>query len=120
MPVVSGTTSSGNTSSGTCEVTVSFTNTETDPSLGMNVIAQDQKSGAEVNLGSVAAGQTKTGVIQLNTATITGGTVLFLLTWSNGSSGSDVHSATYGLPTAMVNPKPTYVCLAANCPKITP
>src|SRR6185437_1960491 len=42
---------------------VSFTNTETDKSLGMNVIAKDVQTGTSIDMGSIAAGQTKTAMI---------------------------------------------------------
>lgn len=77
------------------EVQVSFTNTETNTSLGMNVVAQDVTTGVKVNLGTIGAQQTKTGVINTTRSSLPSGGVVFNLSWSSGASGTDQRSVAY-------------------------
>lgn len=95
-------------SSGKVIIDARFTNTEpNNPSLAMNVVAKDNVSGNEVNLGKVNPGETKRGNIQTNRESSSGGTVTFKLTWSDGRSGIDSRTASYG--SVAPCPKPTSV-----------
>jgi hypothetical protein len=104
------------------EVIVTFKNTEDDrDSKAMNVIATDQQTGKEINLGSIRGGATKTGTIQTGEATISAGTILFTLTWTDGHSGSDTRTAKYTAPTNCELPTPTLpIETPTSSPSATP
>ena len=106
-------------------INVSFTNTEPDrSSLSMDVIATDQQTNKSVNLGSIRGGQSKTGVIQTEKATLNAGSVKFALKWTDGHSGVDSRTASYkavsncnpptATPTVTKTPTPT------KTPTLTP
>jgi hypothetical protein len=83
-------------SSGKVVIAVRFTNTESNnTSKSMNIVARDMQSANEVNLGTAISGETKNGTIQTNQTVVIKGTVVFTLTWANGSSGSDSRSVQY-------------------------
>ena len=92
------------------DITVSFTNTEPKrSSTAMDVTAKDGQTGESVDMGSIQGGETKTSVIHTGQATLSHGTVTFLLTWTDGHSGSDSRSANYEAVSdcAPVTPTPT-------------
>jgi hypothetical protein len=85
------------TGSGKVVIDASFTNTEANnPSLAMNIIAKDNQSGNQVDLGKVNPGETKRDNIQTNMDSVSGGTVTFILTWSDAHGGGDSRTAQYG------------------------
>lgn len=86
---------------------VSFTNTETNKSQAMKVVAKDNQTGASVDLGTVAAQQTVSGDIATGKTSLNNGTVTFSLTWANGQSGSDSRTASYNSVSCQPNPTPT-------------
>jgi hypothetical protein len=96
-------------------ITVKFNNTEPSSSgNSMAVTATDQQTGKKVNMGTIAANQSKTSTIDTGKATLNAGSVRFDLSWANGSSGTDTRSANYNAvsncnptPSATPTPKPT-------------
>lgn len=100
------------TSSGTTNgiiITVKFSNTESNLSKNsMNVIAKDRQTGKSVNMGAIAGGQTKTGVIETGRTTLSAGTVDFNLTWTDGHTGIDTKSSAYNAVIYCNQPTPPY------------
>ncbi len=110
-------------------IAVSFTNTESNTSLGMNVIATDSQTGTINNMGTVAAQQTKTAIMTTNQNSLNNGTVTFHLTWSSGASGTDQRTASYSsvscqaptpTPTTAPTPSPTVAPTATPTPTTMP
>lgn len=106
------------------DINVTFSNTEPNkPSTAMNVKVTDKQTNKSINLGSVAGGSTKTGVIHTERQTLNAGSVTFSLTWSNGGPGSDSRTASYKavsncapVPTPTTSPTP----LPSGVPTPTP
>lgn len=88
-------TASAECSTNGTTINVSFTNTETNNSKCMNVIARDLQSNQTYDLGQIDPGETKTGEINLSDNTISAGQVKFDISWCNGSSGTDSRLASY-------------------------
>lgn len=87
------------------EIKVKFSNTEPDEnSLAMDVIAKDQQTGKEVDMGTIRGGETKTAFIDTSEKTLQDGTVKFLLTWSDGHDGIDSRTAGYNAVQECVKP----------------
>lgn len=114
-------------SENTAIIKVSFTNKEKTKS--MNVEAKDEQSGKNTNLGAIEAGKTKSGEINTGKDSISDGTATFLLTWTDGNSGSDKRSAQYKAisctkpnptPTATPEPTPTATPVPTSTPMPTP
>jgi hypothetical protein len=82
----------------------------------MNVIAKDLQTGKSVNLGSIKGGQTKTGPIETGRTTLSGGTVDFALTWTDGHNGADSRSASYKAVSNCISPTPTPPQIEPVCP----
>ncbi len=110
-------------------IAVSFTNTESNSSLGMNVIATDSQTGTINNMGTVAAQQTKTAIMTTGQNSLNNGTVTFHLTWASGASGTDQRTASYSsvtcqaptpTPTTAPTPTPTVAPTATPTPTSTP
>lgn len=78
---------------GSASIQVSFTNKETLRDI--DVVAMDEESGEKTDLGTIKAGDTKTGVIQFDNDSRPKGTVTFDMTWTDGSSGKDSREAAY-------------------------
>lgn len=98
---------------------VRFINIETNTLLGMNVVAKDIETGKEANLGTIAAQQTKSGIIHAERKSLPNGGIIFYLTWSSGLSGSDQRTAGYtGITCAA--PTPTAVPTVYTPPTATP
>lgn len=74
-------------------INVSFTNTENSKS--MDVVAKDLQSGKTVDLGTVKPKETKKGIIETESIELAKGSILFTMTWTDGSSGTDTRSAEY-------------------------
>ncbi len=94
------------TDNGNAVIDVSFSNTETDKD--MNVKANDLQTGTFVDLGTIKAHNTKKAEIDTMKNSIKSGSVIFKLTWSDGSSGTDTRSATY--PAVNNCPAPPNFC----------
>ncbi len=94
-------------------IKASFTNNDSNVNKAMNVVAKDNWTGQEVNLGSVAVGETKSGLIKTGQTSITNSTVTFTLTWTDGSQshgGSDTKTVSYSAlncPQPVSTPTPT-------------
>jgi hypothetical protein len=93
-------------------IKVTFNNQEpNNPSKAMNVVATDKQSGKSITFTNILGGQSKSGEIQTDKTTVAAGTVDFILTWTDGHSGTDKRSSNYnavsncGSPTS--TPKPT-------------
>ncbi len=105
-------------------ISASFTNTETNQALGMNVIAKDVQTGLSVDMGSVPSGQTKQIQIPTAKTQLTASNVIFFLTWTSGKSGSDQRGAAYNAitcaaPTATPTPSPAPTSTPTPTPKPT-
>lgn len=112
------------TRSGTADIDVKFTNTESDQSNAMNVVAKDDQTGNSINLGTVESKQTKTGEITTNRTSLGNGMVTFSLTWAH-KSGSDSRTASYSgvncqPPTPTPTPRPTSTPTPTPRPTNTP
>jgi len=96
---------------GTVDLQVSFTNTEPVNLVWcMNVVATDLRTGESIDLGSVEAGETATGVIETNISPLGAGQVRFELTWCDGRKGIDSRTVSYDATTCQLpspTPKPT-------------
>ena len=88
-------------------ITVSFTNQESNPSLGMLVKVVDTQTGKSVDLGTINSGATKTGQIDTGRTSLNSGYVTFNLAWSNGYSGTDSRTAGYSQVVNCAPPTPT-------------
>lgn len=105
------------------DIHVSFSNTETDKNMAMNVVAKDNQTGQSIDLGKIDAQQTKSGDIATGKSTINSGNVTFYLTWANGQSGSDTRNEGYSavtcqMPTPTQQPSPTVT--PTSIPSATP
>lgn len=78
---------------GSAIIVITFANTESNQAI--NVTAEDLQTGQSVNLGTVAAQSVKAGNIVTGKSSLSSGSVVFNLTWSNGESGTDQVYATY-------------------------
>jgi hypothetical protein len=107
--------------SGKVVIDARFTNTEANnPSLAMNVIAKDNKSGNQVDLGKVNPGETKRDNIHTNADSVSGGTVMFILTWSDSHSSGDSLTAQYGAAGPCPQPTSTPLTPTTVQPTETP
>ena len=88
----------------------SFTNTESNQSQSMDVIATDLASGKSSPKVTAGAGQTVTGTIVPGDKNIGQGTVKFELTWTDGHSGIDSRKANYNATNCVEEPKQIQVC----------
>ena len=90
-------------------ITVSFTNTEPlKTSTAMNVTAKDQQTNKSVNMGSIKGGSSKSSTISTGKTSLQAGTVTFLLSWTDGHSGTDSRTATYhAVSSCIPTPTPT-------------
>ncbi len=104
----------------TAVITATFTNTETSSSMGMNVVVKDNQTGKSVNMGTVAAKQTKSASIDTGKSSLNSGQVTFNLTWSSGQSGSDSRTAPYPAVSKCVAPTNTPTPTPKNTPTPTP
>ncbi|HSW87645.1 MAG TPA: hypothetical protein VLG12_00610 [Candidatus Saccharimonadales bacterium] len=111
------------------DIHVSFSNTETDKSNAMNVVAKDSQTGQSTDLGTIGAQETKSGDIATGKSSIDSGTITYYLTWANGQSGSDTRSVGYGAITCQMptptqgpseTPVPTPTCEETPTPTVTP
>lgn len=99
------------------EITVTFTNTEPRrSSTDMDVIATDQQTGEEVDMGSIRGGETKSAVIKTGRETLDSGSVKFFLTWTDGHRGTDSRTARYKAVSKCVQPSPS----PTDAPSSTP
>ncbi len=78
---------------GSAVIKVTFANTEADKDI--NVTANDLQTGQFVNLGTVKAQEVKSANIVSGKSSLANGSVVFKLTWADGSSGIDQVAATY-------------------------
>lgn len=89
-------------------ISATFINTESrTPSLEMNVIVHDQQTGMSKNMGSIQGGDSKTVTIQTGKNTLSAGSVVFDLSWTDGHSGTDTRTANYNAVSKCVQPTPT-------------
>jgi hypothetical protein len=88
-------------------IKVTFTNQES--SRGMLVKAVDNQTGKSVDLGTIAAGKSKTDSIDTLRTSLNSGYVTFKLAWSSSSSGTDTDSrdASYSKVSQCTQPSPT-------------
>lgn len=91
------------------DIKVRFNNTEpvNKPSLYMDVVAKDQQTGQTVNMGTIKGGESKLETIRTGKDSLSAGKVTFLLTWSDGHSGTDSRTATYQSVSKCLAPTPT-------------
>jgi len=94
-------------SSDGARIGVSFTNTETNKTLAMRVVAKDVQTGTSVDLGDVDAQKTKTGTLITGKQKLGSNGVVFLLSWTNGMKGTDSRSAAYSAITCTQTAQPT-------------
>ncbi|HSW97873.1 MAG TPA: hypothetical protein VLF89_08665 [Candidatus Saccharimonadales bacterium] len=78
---------------GTAVIVATFSNTEADKD--MNVIVSDIQTGATVDMRTVKAQEQKSANIVTNKKSLAKGSVIFHLTWTDGSKGTDQFSASY-------------------------
>ncbi len=78
---------------GSAAIQVTFTNTETSKS--MDVVAKDMQTGKSITLGTVKPQKTATNSIITNQASLNDGTIMFTLSWTDGTSGTDTRTASY-------------------------
>jgi hypothetical protein len=98
-------------------IAATFINTEPrSTSTDMNVIVHDQQTGMSANMGSIQGGDTKTVTIKTGRATLSAGSVIFALSWTDGHSGTDTRTASYNAVKYCVQPTPT----PTNKPSPTP
>jgi len=93
------------TSDSSAVIQVTFTNTER--SKAMDVVAKDLQTGKKVDLGTIKADETKKATIVTGEKALLGGSVLFSLSWSDGSSGTDTRTAIYQAVNNCAGPSPT-------------
>lgn len=99
---------------------VSFENTEPNQDkYSMDVKATDLQTGKSVDLGTVKAGETKTGQIITGETQLDDGQVRFDLTWSDGRSGTDRRNVAYDALACQAQPTPTPTIPSSECPYIT-
>ncbi len=108
--------------SNSIKVKATFKNTEPNNSgMGMIVVAKDEQTGKSVNIGTVAPGQSKDGVIDTGLNQVSNGRVKFNLSWSNGNSGTDVRYANYsGTACPQPTATPTVAPTATPAPTVAP
>lgn len=78
---------------GSAVILVTFANTES--SKNINVTATDIQTGNSVDLGTVQHQAVKSATINTGKGSLTSGTVVFRLFWSDGSAGTNQSAATY-------------------------
>ncbi len=78
---------------GSAVIIVTFANTES--SKDITVTANDLQTGKFVNLGTVKHQNVKTANILTGTNSLASGSILFHLSWADGSAGTDQLSASY-------------------------
>lgn len=78
---------------GSAVILVTFANTES--SKDINVTANDLQTGQFVNLGTVKHEEKKSAIIVTGKSSLNSGSVLFKLSWADGTSGTNQVSATY-------------------------
>lgn len=125
------------------DIQVSFTNTETDQSKSMHVVAKDNQTGQSSDFGIIPPQQTKTANLNTGKSSINNGAITFSLSWENGQS-EDTKTAEYNavscatiipsvIPTQIpspiltqqptetptITPKPKCGCHATPTPKAT-
>jgi hypothetical protein len=81
------------TEDGSAVISVTFANTESTKAI--NVTASDLQTGQSVDLGTVKAQDIKAANIITGKSSLTNGSVIFRLTWANGSAGTDQLGASY-------------------------
>lgn len=96
-------------------IKVSLTNEEA--SKNMIVKATDNQSGKSIDLGTVTAGKTKTGLIDTGLKTLNSGQVTFNFAWTDNPSDKDTSTAGYSKVSRCTGPTPT---TAITTPTPTP
>jgi predicted RNA-binding protein with TRAM domain len=94
---------------------VKFTNRES--TRAMDVVAKDIQTGKTADLGTVDAGKTAEGEIVTETTSLRAGSVVFTLTWTNGTPGTDTFTANYGALDSCNPPAPTPPMCPDDAPK---
>jgi len=98
-------------------IKVTFSNTESR--RGMKVTVKDVQTNKSVDLGTVNAGETKTGTIDTEFSKLNKGSVIFFLNWATPPTGSDTRSANYDSINC-VSPTPTPTPSGCSFQKICP
>lgn len=77
-------------------IRVSFANKQPDePQLALRVLAVDEQTGEQVDMGIVEPGESKTATLTTTNASLLDGVIRFDLTWADGRTGSDTKYANY-------------------------
>lgn len=96
-------------------IKVQFSNLEQTKDI--NVIVRDLQTGKSVDLGTVKHGESKGADIDTELPLVSAGSVMFTLTWADGSQGQDEFSANYSAVESCLNPTPTtYAPTGPACP----
>ena len=80
---------------GTAVILATFANTENSSNQDMNVIVEDLQTGKSVDMGTVKHLDAKTITIDTGKTSLASGSLLFHLSWTNGSIGTDQFYASY-------------------------
>ena len=114
--------------SGNVGIRVSFTNKEPAGGSGMIVTVLDNQTGKTIDLGAIAPQETKSGVIDTGTNSISANTVQFKLKWADGRSGTDSRTMSYTAkqcvpqvtPTTPITPSITVTPTSETTPTVSP
>jgi hypothetical protein len=98
---------------GSAVIKVTFANTES--SKDINVTVNDLQTGKFVNIGTVSHQQEKSANIITGKSSLNDGSVLFKLSWADGSSGTTQLGATYkSISNCPVTSQPSNFCPGTN------
>lgn len=100
--------------SGNIEIGVSYTNTDTTKSV--NVTASDAVSGKTIDLGTIEAGETKTGTINVDKSTINAGTITYTVAYTETPTQTQQKTANYSAKTCVPVTQASLSQIASDVP----